>query len=116
MTTAKLFHIAAMSKPQTKKDVSREYRMAFVMPHQMPEGFSEARVKGTGKPANLPAGMSLVWSITHNGWRTFNMNSLLQMDVQDFDVDSFDKVCEGHHAALAALTAEQQAPWNLIKP
>lgn len=113
--TAKLFTVQGMSKPQSKKDVSKPYAFAFVLPSQMPEGFTEARVKGTGKPATMPAGMTTVWSITHNGWRTFNLGGTVALESFDFDTDQFDIVCEAHHAGLAALPEEARALWNLSK-
>lgn len=113
--TAKLYTVRGMSKPQSKKDTSKPYAFAFVFPAHMGDDFTAARVKGTGKPATLPAGMSLVWSITHDGWRTFNLGGCTELQSFDFDTDLFDNVCEGHKAALAAMNDEQRAVWNLSK-
>lgn len=112
----KVYTISAMSKPQTKKAVSHLYRMMFVLPSQMGEDFAAARVKGTGKPATLPAGMSLVWSITHDAWRVFNLDGALTLETFEFDAAHFDKVCEGHQAGLAAMSHEQRVTWGVDKP
>jgi hypothetical protein len=115
MPVAKLFTVIGMSKPKSKKDVSKPYTFAFVMPSQMPEGFAEARVKGTGKSANLPAGMNLVWSITHDGWRTFNLGGISEVQSFDFDTEHFDTVCKAHKMALEQLSPEQRVVWGLDK-
>jgi len=115
MPVAKLFIVAATSKPQSKRDVPKPYKMAFVHPAQMPEGFAEARVKGTGKTPNLPAGMSLVWSITHDAWRTFNLLGVQELTSTDFDTDNFDAACQGHKLALSVLSPEERVVWGLDK-
>jgi hypothetical protein len=112
---AKFYTVRGMSKPQSKKDVSKPYAFAFVFPAHMGDDFTAARVKGTGKPAVLPAGMTLVWSITHDGWRTFNLGGCSELISIDFDTDTFDSVVAGHKSALASLTDEQRAIWNLTK-
>lgn len=113
---AKVYTISAMSKPQSKKGVSHLYRMAFVTPSQMPEEFIAQRVKGTGKPATMPAGMSLVWSITHDAWRVFNLDGALTLSTEEFEVDTIEYVTAKHKAYLETLTPEERVTWGLEKP
>ena len=113
---AKLYTISAMSKPQTKKGVSHLYRMMFVTPSQMPEEFIAQRVKGTGKPATLPAGMSLVWSITHDAWRVFNLDGALTLSTEAFEPDTIEYVTAQHKAYLDTLSPEDRIVWGLDKP
>jgi hypothetical protein len=115
MSVARFYTVRGMSKPKSKKDVSKTFCLAFVLPSQMPEGFTAQRVKGTGKTPNLPAGMTLVWSVTHDSWRSFNLAGCLDLQSFEFDVAQFDTVAQAHKDALALATPEVRLMWGLDK-
>jgi hypothetical protein len=59
--------------------------------------------------------MSLVWSITHDGWRTFNLGGCTELQSSEFDTDQFENVCNTHKLVLGALSPEARVMWGLDK-
>jgi|TARA_R110002020_G_scaffold175251_3_gene367157 hypothetical protein len=58
------------------KQNGEERQMTFVKLPDLPEGFLNSKVKGTGKQVKMTEGRELVWEVDH-GFRVFNWNSVV---------------------------------------
>lgn len=113
MSTVNVCTIVAESLPKSKKDPSTNiYSMMFVMPEDMGSEWVAARVKGTGKTPNLPDGMCLVWSLTHDAWRTLNGPRVKHFTVDKVERDSVEVWGVTHRTFIDSMPENIRALWN----
>ncbi len=113
MREIKVSTITAESMPKSKKNPETHlYNMMFVMPEDMGQEWVAARVKGTGKPSTLPDDMCLVWSLTHDAWRTLNARRVLHIDSFKIVPESFDAVRQAHQECVDSMPEAIRAYWG----
>lgn len=108
MSNVKIFTGTCISSPTkaTKNKPSvegRPYTMMFLRPSEMPKEWLGVRVKGTGKTPTLPEGMELVWSLTHDGFRCFNNNTVTDIESFDAEPDTVDHIGTVHRQLVESV-------------
>ena len=68
-----------------KKKNGEERVMKFIRLGDLPDGFVEGKIKGTGKQKVLSEGLELVWDISQQGFRMFNWKTAIIVDEIEVD-------------------------------
>ena len=70
----------------TKANGSKR-EMRFIRLGDLPDGFMETKIKGTGKQKVLSEGLELVWDIDQQGFRMFNWNTAEEVP-ETFEIEN----------------------------